>query len=101
VQSLLSTKGVKMSDYDINIGIHHKINLKEKNLKKLKQNCDAFESEILNFYLKKALKEESKLYPETPGEKIYKSMQTEQISKQISGNFGYSELLFNYLKKSI
>jgi flagellar protein FlgJ len=90
-----------MSNYDINIGIHHKINLKEQNLKKLKQNCDAFESEILNFFLKKALKEESKLFPQSPGEKIYKSMQIEQISKQISGNFGYSELLFNYLKKSV
>jgi flagellar protein FlgJ len=90
-----------MSDYNINISIHHKINLKEKNLKKLKQNCNAFESEILNFFLKKALKDESKLFPETPGEKIYKSMQIEQISKQISGNFGYSQLLFNYLKKDI
>ena len=90
-----------MSDYNINIGIHHNINLKEKNLKKLKQSCDGFESEILNFFLKKALKEESKLFPETPGEKIYKSMQIEQISKEVSGNFGYSELLFNYLKKDI
>jgi len=90
-----------MSDYNINIGIHHNINLKEKNLKKLKQNCDAFESEILNFFLKKALKEESKLFPETPGEKIYKSMQVEQMSKEISGNFGYSQLLFNYLKKEL
>jgi len=90
-----------MSDYNINIGIHHHINLKEKNLKKLKQNCNAFESEILNFFLKKALKEESKLFPETPGEKIYKSMQIEQMSKEVSGNFGYSKLLFNYLKKDI
>jgi len=90
-----------MSDYNINIGIHHNINLKEKNLKKLKQNCDAFESEILNFFLKKALKDESKLFPETPGEKIYKSMQIEQMSKEVSGNFGYSELLFNYLKKEL
>ncbi|WP_024787252.1 MULTISPECIES: rod-binding protein [unclassified Lebetimonas] len=90
-----------MSNYNINIGIHHKINLKEKNLKKLKQNCNAFESEILNFFLKKALKDESKLFPETPGEKIYKSMQIEQISKELGGNFGYSQLLFNYLKKDI
>jgi len=90
-----------MSDYNINIGIHHNINLKEKNLKKLKQNCDAFESEILNFFLKKALKEESKLFPETPGEKIYKSMQIEQMSKEVSGNFGYSKLLFDYLKKEL
>jgi flagellar protein FlgJ len=88
-------------DYKINIDIHHQINLKEKNLKKLKQSCDAFESEILNFFLKQALKEESKLFPETPGEKIYKSMQIEQLSKQLSGNFGYSELLFNYLKKNV
>jgi flagellar protein FlgJ len=88
-------------EYKVNLTNIHHINLKEKNLTQLKKNCDAFESEIINFFLKEALKEESKLFPESPGEKIYKSMQIETLSNKISGNFGYSELLFNYLKKDI
>ena len=91
-----------MSTYEINIATHHKINLNDtKNLKKLKQACDDFESEILNFYLKRALKNKDALFPQTPGEKIYKAMYEEELSKSLSGNFGYSQLLFDYLKEKI
>jgi len=91
-----------MSSYEINISTHHKIDLsKTDNLKKLKQACDDFESEILNFYLKEALNSKNDLFPENPGEKIYKSMYREELSKSLSGNFGYSKLLFDYLKEKI
>jgi len=91
-----------MSNYEINISMHHKIDISNtKNLKKLKQVCDDFESEILNFYIKEALNSKNELFPESPGEKIYKSMYQEELSKTLSGNFGYSKLLFNYLKDKI
>ena len=85
--------------YEINISMHHKIDISNtKNLKKLKQVCDDFESELLNFYIKEALNSKNELFPKSPGEKIYKSMYQEELSKTLSGNFGYSKLLFNYLK---
>ena len=91
-----------MSNYEINISMHHKIDISNtKNLKKLKQVCDDFESELLNFYLKKALNSKNELFPESPGEKIYKSMYQEELSKTLSGNFGYSKLLFEYLKNKV
>jgi len=91
-----------MSKYEINIATHHKINLSNtKDLKKLKQNCDAFESEILKFYLKDALKKEDSLFPTSAGEKIYQSMYQDELAKNLSGGFGYSKLLFNYLKDKI
>lgn len=91
-----------MSNYEINISMHHKIDISNtKNLKKLKQVCDDFESEILNFYIKEALNSKNELFPESPGEKIYKSMYQEELSKTLSGNFGYSKLLFNYLKEKV
>ncbi len=91
-----------MSSYEINVSMHHKIDISNtKNLKKLKQVCDDFESEILNFYIKEALNSKNELFPESPGEKIYKSMYQEELSKTLSGNFGYSKLLFNYLKNKI
>ena len=91
-----------MSNYEINISMHNKIDISNtKNLKKLKQVCDDFESELLNFYLKEALSSKNELFPKSPGEKIYKSMYQEELSKTLSGNFGYSKLLFNYLKDKV
>ena len=91
-----------MSNYEINISMHNKIDISNtKNLKKLKQVCDDFESELLNFYLKEALNSKNELFPKSAGEKIYKSMYQKELSKTLSGNFGYSKLLFNYLKEKI
>jgi len=70
-------------------------------LQKLKQLCNDFESEILNFYLKEALNSKNSLFPKSPGENIYKSMYQEALSKNLSGNFGYSELLYNFLKQKV
>ena len=73
----------------------------EDKYQKLKKVCDDFESEILNFYLKEALNSDDSLFPNSPGERIYKSMYQETLSKELSGSFGYSELLFNYLKNKV
>jgi len=70
-------------------------------LQKLKKVCDEFESEILKFYLKEALNSKNSLFPKSPGENIYKSMYQETLSNNLSGNFGYSELLYNYLKQKV
>lgn len=70
-------------------------------LEKLKKVCDEFESEILNFYLKEALDSKNTLFPKSPGEDIYKSMYEETLSKNLSGSFGYSELLYNFLKNRV
>jgi len=70
-------------------------------LQKLKKVCDEFESEILKFYLKEALDSKNTLFPKSPGEDIYKSMYQETLSQNLSGNFGYSELLYNFLKNRV
>ena len=86
----------------ITLGRYNKIDIpKTDDLQKLKTSCNDFESEILNFYLKNALNFKNKLFPGSAGEKIYKSMYQEELSKHLSGNFGYSKLLFDYLKKKI
>jgi len=84
----------------ITIGMYNKVDItKTSNLQKLKQSCDDFESEILKHFLQDSLKKENTLYPKTAGEDIYESMQKEQLSQDLSGGFGYSKLLFDYLKK--
>jgi Rod binding domain-containing protein len=84
----------------VTLGLYNKVDIsKTENLKKLKQSCDDFESEILNFFLKESLKQEDSLFPKSAGEDIYKSMQQQQLSKDLAGGFGYSKLLFDYLKE--
>ena len=64
---------------------------------KLREQTDAFEAIILKMMLDKALDTKETLLPEDPGRKIYRSMQNDEISKQLAGGFGYSELLYAYL----
>jgi len=63
----------------------------------LKEQTDAFEAIILKMILDQAIEGKNPLLPEDPGRKIYQSMMNEERSRQLSGTFGYSELLFNYL----
>ncbi len=71
--------------------------LDSKKRDKLKEQTDAFEAIILKMLLDKAISAEDPLLPKDPGRKIYRSMQNEQLSKELSGSFGYSELLYNFL----
>jgi hypothetical protein len=49
--------------------------------------------------LDQSVKGEDTLYPKDPGRDIYRSMMNEERSKELSGHFGYSELLFDYLTR--
>lgn len=65
---------------------------------RLKEQTDAFEALILKFMLDSALKLDNPLLPKAAGSEIYNAMYKESIANAVSGNFGYSELLFSYLK---
>ena len=67
--------------------------------KKLKEQCDAFEAIILKMLLDETMKGNDPLLPKDPGRDIYRSMMNDQRSRQLSGSFGYSQLLFNYLSE--
>lgn len=66
--------------------------------KKLREQTDNFEALFLQIVLKDAIKNDNPLYPKQPGSDIYHSMYIENLAQNLSGSFGYSELLFNYLK---
>jgi len=86
----------------VTLGLYNKVDIsKQSNLKKLKQQSDNFEAVILNHLLKDSLKMKNELLPKSAGEDIYNSMYKQQLSKDLSGGFGYSELLFNYLKQKV
>ncbi|WP_457595831.1 rod-binding protein [Hydrogenimonas sp.] len=63
----------------------------------LRRQTDAFEAIIVKQMLDIALKSDDPLLPKDPGRDIYRSMMNEERSKQLSGAFGYSQLIFDYL----
>ena len=73
----------------------------EKDLTKLKEKTDDFEAVILKQMLDIAMKEEDSLFGETTGSHIYRSMYHDTLGKTLAGGFGYSELLFEYLKENV
>ncbi len=64
---------------------------------RLKEQTDAFEAIIVKMLLDKAISAEDPLLPKDPGREIYQSMRNDQMSKELSGAFGYSELLYRFL----
>ena len=70
-----------------------------KNDAALKEKTDAFEAVLIKQMLDIALEEKYSLFPDDAGKDIYKSMYTDTMSNSLSGGFGFSELLYNYLKE--
>ena len=85
----------------INTAIYNKpiqnINPNSDDLK-LREQTDSFEALILKILLDTSLNMENSPYPKEAGSEIYQSMYKDSISQSLSGSFGYSDLLFNYLK---
>jgi len=69
--------------------------------KALREQTDAFESVIVKMLLDTAMKDESNLFTDQkdPGEKIYKSMYRDELSKTSAGSFGFSQMLYDYLSQ--
>ncbi len=76
------------------------VKIENENDVKLKEQTDKFEAFFIKQVLDISLKNENSLLPKDAGDKIYKSMYNEALSDSMSGKFGYSELLFNFLKEN-
>ena len=64
---------------------------------KLKEQTDQFEAIMVKQFLDISLETTVSLYGKAPGDEIYKSMYTDALSRQMTGSFGYSKLMFDYL----
>lgn len=69
--------------------------------KALREQTDAFESVILKMLMDNAMKDEDNLFSSQndPGDKIYKSMYRDELSKASAGSFGFSQMLYDYLSR--
>ncbi len=69
------------------------------NDEKLREQTDQFEAFLLKKVLDLSLKSEHKLFGKDAGDKIYQSMYNDTFSKAMSGNIGFSQMLFDFLKE--
>jgi Rod binding domain-containing protein len=69
--------------------------------KKLREQTDAFESVIVKMMLDDAMKNEKSIFSSQndPGDKMYQSMYRDELSQKSAGSFGFSQMLFDYLKQ--
>jgi peptidoglycan hydrolase FlgJ len=69
--------------------------------KALREQTDAFESVIIKMLMDNAMKDEKNLFSDQndPGDKIYKSMYRDELSKASAGGFGFSQMLYDYLSR--
>ena len=67
----------------------------------LREQTDAFESVIIKMMMDNAMKDEKNLFSQQndPGDKIYKSMYRDELSKAGAGSFGFSQMLYDYLSQ--
>lgn len=66
----------------------------------LREKTDEFEAVLLKVLLDTAMPaQEDPLFPKQAGHDIYRSMYHDTLSKELSGGFGFSDLLFSFLTR--
>jgi flagellar protein FlgJ len=75
-------------------------NQETTNDKLLKEQTDNFEALLIKQLLDESLKHENGLFPKQAGSEIYQSMFNDAVSKEVSGGFGFSKMLFDFLKEN-
>ncbi len=77
-----------------------KIDTKVENAK-LREQTDAFESIIIKMVMDNAMEDEKNIFSDAndPGDKIYKSMYRDELSKASAGSFGFSQMLYDFLSQ--
>ena len=73
--------------------------IKNDNDAKLKEQTDKFEAFFIKKVLDISIKSDHSLFPKGAGDEIYRSMYNDAMSDKLSGRFGFSELLFDFLKR--
>jgi Rod binding domain-containing protein len=70
--------------------------------KELRAQTDAFEAVIIKMLMDNAAKNDKDMFSsqKDPGDKIYKSMYRDELSKASAGGFGFSQMLYDYLSRN-
>ncbi len=75
------------------------LHVNTENDKKLKEQTDKFEAFFIKKILDVSMKNDNSLYGKDAGDKIYHSMYNDAVSNAMGGKFGFSQMLFDFLKQ--
>ena len=76
------------------------LHVDKSNDAKLKEETDKFEAFFIKKILDVSLKSDNTLFGKDAGDKIYHSMYNDAISNKMGGKFGFSQMLFDFLKQN-
>lgn len=65
--------------------------------KALREQTDAFESFFVKMVLDISIKSENSLFGKDAATEIYHSMYTDTMSRALSGGFGFSDMIYDFL----
>ncbi len=65
--------------------------------KALREQTDAFEAFFVKMVLDISTKQENPLFGKDASDEIYHSMYTDTMSRALSGGFGFSDMIYDYL----
>jgi len=71
-----------------------------KDDKKLREQTDNFESVLIKTLLDTSMKDSNDFFGKDAGDKIYQSMYRQELSNASAGSFGFSQMLFDFLKEN-
>jgi len=68
----------------------------------LREKTDEFEALIIKMMLDNALQDEKNIFSNEndPGDRIFKSMYRDELSKASAGGFGFSQMLYEHLSQA-
>ncbi len=90
----------KKAVFDKNLAQNEAQN-KTLNEKLLKEQTDAFEAFMIKSVLDISVKLQNPLFGKDAADNIYSSMYNDIMSKALSGDLGFSELLFEFLRERV
>ena len=90
IQNFKAQNGTKIASNNTN-------NASSIDKKALKEQTDAFEAFFIKTILDIAISTENPLFGKDAGDQIYNSMYNDTMSQALSGGFGFSNLLYDFL----
>lgn len=95
----MNSYGLDLATLSSSAGVP-KINPKAED-KALREQTDAFEAVIVKMLMDSAAENDKDVFSSQndPGDKIYKSMYRDELSKASAGSFGFSQMLYDYLSQ--
>jgi len=89
---------------DTSIALHQSVGVptinSTKDDLKLREQTDNFESVLIKTLLDTSMKDSNDFFGKDAGDKIYQSMYRQELSNTSAGSFGFSQMLFDFLKEN-